>query len=373
MSDAPILRVLHCIHSLSGGGAERQLCLLANASHEQGMQAGIFSVSEVGQSMTDRHIERFLLSDEKKYPVKMADELSDVVQRFAPDVIHAWLPAPMNIAVLRVAHQHRIPVVASYRNRRTFDSWQRIPDFIAMLLWADRIVANNPAKQSSLFYRKLFKAKNGVEIPNAVKVPYFKRSYPRGDASRKRFIFVGRLTEQKNWRTLLAAFTKLSKSADVSPDWELLLCGDGEDRQELDQIIDANNLGARVNAMGFCDDIYTQIAQADYLVLPSWFEGMPNVVLEAMALGVPCAVSRIPAHEAIFDDSTVAFFEPDSTAQLADILAQVIAGELDLSQISNRVLRFSEEFSAVKMAERYCEVYSELANSKTIINSVEVN
>lgn len=355
-----MLKVLHCIHSLSNGGAERQLCLLANASQAVGMQAEVFCVDKAGHSISNTDIGISVLSDTNRYPLSMRDELIAVVENFSPDVIHTWLPAPMNVAVLSVAGKYKIPAVASYRNRRRFDSWQRIPDFLAMFFWADKIISNNPVSQSSFLYRKLFKYKGGDEISNAVSITDNLKSKENSHSEVKRFIFVGRLTHQKNWHTMIKAFSRLS----VNQPWKLVICGDGEDRQALEEEI--LNLGIKdhVELKGFCDNIYQEISDSDFLLLPSWYEGMPNVVLEAMALGVPCGVSLIPAHESLFDRSIVEFFDPNSVDQLLNVITKVVTDDIDLIKQSKKVLAFSEKFTPQVMAKKYLSVYKILVDNK---------
>jgi len=355
-----MLKVLHCIHSLSNGGAERQLCLLANASGEARMQATLFCVDASGHSVTDKSVAIKVLSDNDKYPYRMREELMAVVEEFDPDVIHTWLPAPMNVAVLSVAAKYGVPAVASYRNRRNFDSWQRIPDFMAMAIWADKIISNNPVSQSSFLYRHLFRHKDGIEIANAVSVNTNLDRKSIVKPEEKRFIFVGRLTHQKNWQTMINAFSKLS--ADQS--WKLIICGDGEDRKKLESLILALELENNVEIKGFCETVYQEIIDSDFLMLPSWYEGMPNVVLEAMALGVPCGVSLIPAHKSLFDSSVVEFFDPGSEDQMLKVITKVISGDIDLIEQSKKVLDFSEKFTPKIMAKNYLSEYEKLIDNK---------
>lgn len=355
-----MLKVLHCIHSLSNGGAERQLCLLANASQQAGMQAKVFCVDATGHTITDQNVGITVLADVDSYPLSMRDELKVLVEDFAPDVIHTWLPAPMNVAVLSVAGKFKIPAVASYRNRRRFDSWQRIPDFLAMVFWADKIISNNPVSQSSFFYRKLFNNKNGCEIANAVSVSNNLERRESIWQEEKRFIFVGRLTAQKNWHTMISAFARLS----ASQPWRLTICGDGEDRQKLEETILTLGIEDNIEIKGFCENVYQEISDSDFLILPSWYEGMPNVVLEAMALGVPCGVSLISAHQSLFDSSVVEFFDPASEDQMLNVITKVVTGDIDLIEQSKKVLAFSEKFTPKVMADNYFTEYEKLVDNK---------
>jgi starch synthase (maltosyl-transferring) len=94
-------------------------------------------------------------------------------------------------------------------------------------------------------------------------------------------LFVGRLDLQKGLATLLDAAERIVAER---PDWRLVLVGDGPERPWLERRLAGNPvLAAQVRWLGRRDDVPALLKMADALVLPSLFEGMPNVVLEAMA------------------------------------------------------------------------------------------
>jgi glycosyltransferase involved in cell wall biosynthesis len=103
-------------------------------------------------------------------------------------------------------------------------------------------------------------------------------------------ISVGRLHRQKRVDVLLDAFSKLLTSREAA----LWICGDGYLRSHIEHKVCADGLADRVSLLGFCPNPYPLIRQADLFVLTSDYEGMPNALIEAMALGVPCVATRCP-------------------------------------------------------------------------------
>ena len=131
------------------------------------------------------------------------------------------------------------------------------------------------------------------------------------------FLFVGRLRIRKGVEVLLEAMKRL-------PDARLLIAGDGEHRASLERRAAELELGAAVRFLGRCDASRVRglLRRARALVVPSIYEGMPLVVLEAMEAGVPViasAVSGIP--EVVEDGETGWLVPPEEPAALADALA----------------------------------------------------
>ena len=98
-----------------------------------------------------------------------------------------------------------------------------------------------------------------------------------------RFVAAGRLHPQKGFDRLIRALILFK------PDykWNLTIYGEGAQRAELQSLIDQNNLGAQIHLAGLVDEPWADYAQADVFLLPSRWEGLPNVALESLAVGTP--------------------------------------------------------------------------------------
>ena len=100
----------------------------------------------------------------------------------------------------------------------------------------------------------------------------------------------GRLRPQKDFRTLIKAFACVLEYADA----RLVIMGGGDERQSLEALVAEKGLSERIAFLGAVDNPYAHMARADVFVLPSLWEGFPNVLVEAMASGVPVISTDCP-------------------------------------------------------------------------------
>ena len=121
-------------------------------------------------------------------------------------------------------------------------------------------------------------------IPNAINPDFIKEPY-RNDR-KKTIVTAGRLTEQKNHVLLLKAFAKICQKF---PDYQLVIYGGGGNlKNKIVETVKQLNIEDRVIMPGYTTNIGDKIKDASLFVLSSDFEGMPNALMEAMALGLPC-------------------------------------------------------------------------------------
>ena len=139
-----------------------------------------------------------------------------------------------------------------------------------------------------------------------------------------RLVCVGRLSAQKGFSLLLRAIARLDHE-----DLQLRIVGDGELRPELEAQIAALGLGERVTLLGAgsAEDVRREIAQARALVLPSFAEGLPVVLMEALALGRPVIATRIAGIPELVDDRCGWLIAAGSEEELARALDRALACE----------------------------------------------
>ncbi len=277
--------VLFIIPSLSNGGAERVVCNLANSLCLKYNIKVIYFYSTTHEYVFDKNVELInlfnatkeeFLSIKKSKRIKM---LKQAIKRVDPNVIFPFLNhvciysffATFNTKYLkRVVFTERInPKYLNFKSR-----------FIKKLLlntFIKRFVVQNEGEKH--FYNKRIQRKTCI-IPNQLNNNYF--SYKKEYSNElKTFIGIGRLSDQKNFSMLIKAFSKIDK------DCRLLIYGQGEEKENLQTLIKSLKLENKVFLMGHKNNIGEIYNDADAFVMPSKFEGMPNALLESLAIGLP--------------------------------------------------------------------------------------
>jgi colanic acid/amylovoran biosynthesis glycosyltransferase len=176
-------------------------------------------------------------------------------------------------------------------------------------------------------------------------------------AKRTRLICVGRLSPEKGHLGLLEAFANmLARGIDA----ELVLVGDGPEKEKIEQTRSRLNLSGKVRLAGLLaeDATLAEIADADILVLPSFMEGLPVVLMEAMALGIPVVATRVAGiPELIVDEQSGLLFSPANWDELAEKLSRLCSNPPLRSRLGDagkeRVLRSHNVADAFNPLTRY--------------------
>ena len=174
--------------------------------------------------------------------------------------------------------------------------------------------------------------------------------------------YIGQLIPRKGLDTLLHAFREL----DV-PGKRLCIVGEGPQRRELELLADRIGEKDRVHFFGFRDDRIALMKCFDVFVLPSRLEGIPRCLLEAMAARVPVVASDIPGCRALVEDKvTGMLFSVDDHVGLATKLRLLLKDDNLRDSVANAGYGLvRRNYSAETMAERYTELYLDLASTRS--------
>ena len=174
----------------------------------------------------------------------------------------------------------------------------------------------------------------------------------------KSLICVGRLSPEKGQAGLLRAFADLRQRHDGLL---LTLVGDGPEKEELETLAADLNLKNAVSFAGRLSEGETleEIAASDILVLPSFMEGLPIVLMEAMALGVPVVASRVAGIPELVEDGIGGLlFAPSDWAGLEACIGRLLTDEaLGRSLTENGKAKVAAEFDARKSAEQLSDLF----------------
>lgn len=284
------MRIALTIGGLVFGGAERVMSNIANYLVEQDNEVMLIAVHnrEPAYELDSRIVLVNGLDWKGKLSfVKVCAEYRKKVREFKPDIILSFL-TQINEFVLIATLGLRIPVVVSERNDPEHSATTKMRKIIRRMLYpmASGVVFQT---DDAMHYFDDLKLKSKQVIPNPVYIEeeLIGLSFDR----KKEIITAGRLFEAKNQKMLIEAFSKIAKDY---PEYILTVYGEGELRRELETQIRSLQLQDKVFLPGSTKELHMKMKKAELFVLSSDFEGMPNVLMEAMACGMACISTDCP-------------------------------------------------------------------------------
>jgi glycosyltransferase involved in cell wall biosynthesis len=357
------VRILHCVPSMAGGGAERQLTYLAREHVRAGWDVHVALIHEgpnfARLEETGAVIHRIHAFG--NHDPFILWRLLQLLRSVQPDVVQCWL-LQMEVFGGMAASLSGTPWVFSERAAPEaypsgFKNWLR--DTVASR--AAAIVSNSFIGDE--YWRT--RAADGIKrvvIPNGLPLAEIAAAPIVAVDAVERPAFdlllaAGRFEPEKNLETLIRAIHLLPHTRQLLA----ILCGDGSLRTAMEEMIARETLSHRVRLSPYASDLWGLMKRADLLVAPSLFEGSPNVVLEAMACGCPLIVSDIPAHREILDDQSAVFVNPASPAQLASAIEETLSDPGGRARRARAAHERVQQHSVAVVAQRYSEVYSEVS------------
>lgn len=294
--DKRIMKIAFLIQDCTTvGGTERVTCCLASEMARQGHEVSVVSVFGRGGKP---HFEidgrvRFVVACGEKYGlqmskvermmliVRMTREMRDNEILKDADVVIAQKFLAALIAV-KAGYRHKLIIGDHYPYRLYSQPLLRYRDLIYKKAKAV-VVLTEGCRQEFVNH-----GVNRVEVIGNM-VPIAERD--RGEEREKKIVAVGRLSEEKGFDSLIQAVAGVKSRIEG---WSVEICGEGEQRGRLEEMIKESGLEGKVVLRGRVDDVAEEYRRASFGVVPSRYEGFSLVLLEAAAMGLPMVAFDCP-------------------------------------------------------------------------------
>ncbi len=294
-----IKKVLFHINSLGKGGAERVVSVLADEMSAQGIEVLLatewkakdeYSVSEkVHRFHVGLKEEEESLSGAKKRSIR-EKRLRGLFIKEKPEVVFSFC-RNANYRAILASRGTGVPVIYSVRSDPSVDYASQKQKILSSVLYKKAAGGVFQTTDARDYFPEEIRANSKI-ILNPVDKKYEKTLSPK--ERRKAIVAVGRFHDAKDHMTLIRGFERVMEKF---PEYNLELYGDRSEDNTVFQVkehVKAHKLGDRVLFMGNHDDLENCIADAALFVLSSKYEGMPNALMEAMVMGLPCIATDCP-------------------------------------------------------------------------------
>ena len=281
-----------------------------------------------------------------------------------------------NLLAIPLAWLVGIPVrLATHRGRiYGFPHWQEklhawlINSGIATALLAVSESTKMDAVEEGVAPEHIIVIPNGVDLPEVNKeIGNHLRQVLGINPNQCMFFYAGRLNYEKGPDLLLQAFSKV---IEVTPDAKLVLAGDGPLRTELESLVRQLDIENNVVFLGVRNDVPAMMMGADVFVLSSRSEGMPNAVLEAMALSTPVVAFNVGGVKELLQDGlTGRLSSPDNPDALAMAMIELAMNGDERKELALAGKKFVDEnYKLDKISKRYEDLLSSLLHQEAESN-----
>ncbi|MBR2722400.1 MAG: glycosyltransferase [Clostridia bacterium] len=282
--------VVFAIGSLHGGGAERVVSVWSSALAQKGYRVSVLVYSRMeneyplDESVTVVPIASSMEACDAMSKVQRLRAFRVALKKLKPSVLISFLPE-IQVYVALASFGLRIPRVETIRN----NPWRVSilgTKFGKLWLWCFktcRALIVQSEDQKPFFSEAV--QKKSIVIPNPINSLYSEHVKDKYDAASHKIVAAGRLSAQKNYKMMIDAIKLVSHEYE---DVFLEIYGTGKLEEQISSYIKEQGLSSNISLMGRSNELYRVYQNADLYMMSSDYEGMPNALMEAMAIGLPC-------------------------------------------------------------------------------------
>jgi glycosyltransferase involved in cell wall biosynthesis len=355
------VRITSVIGSLGGGGAERNMVRLSGAMAERGHEVTLLTTDPDTRDVYEvpAAVRRVRADPASHLSCRWFDLACQRRRRAAlrrsllatqPDLVLTFLDT-VNIGVLLALWADDVPVIVS---ERTDPRHHSIGPRWSLLRWlayprAARVVM---LAEESMEWAARFWPRWCIE---SIANPVFPAQRAAGAARRSAghvVLGVGRLQSEKGFDLLIRAFASL---ADQFPDWQLVIFGEGPERNALTDLAHSLGVASRIRLAGPTSDPFVGVGNEDLFVFSSRYEGFGMALAEAMAAGMPVVSFDCPSGPGriVRHDIDGLLVPPEDVRALAGAMHRLMADPAARARLAARAPEVTERYSPTHIFDRW--------------------
>jgi glycosyltransferase involved in cell wall biosynthesis len=292
-------KIAFFLPALDGGGAERVFVTLANSLANHGYQVDFVLSNAQGNYLSALDSKIKIIDLGRQHVVASFVGLGRYLRAHKPEIIlsglsnanaavlvatRIFLPSCKTIITQHVNWSQVLTHHPTLKERAVYQLSKILYPLATQIVAVSNGIANEIKKMRNVYPGKIQCIYNPVVTPELLELSEQPPSHPwLLNKDEPVLIGVGRLVEQKDFETLIRAYYRVQKQITC----KLLILGEGPERQKLENLVQELDLTSKIDLPGFASNPYTNMTHSDLFVLSSQFEGLPTVLIEAMACGCP--------------------------------------------------------------------------------------
>lgn len=359
------MKILYVITGLGLGGAERVVCDLADKMYEKGYEVKIiYLTGDVLTMPVYKEIEliKINLNNLMSIP-KTYLGLSKFIKCYQPDIVHAHM---VHANILTRLVRMATPIKKLICTAHNSDEGGSLRMTLYRLTHNLADVTTNVSNTATIsFEEKKAVPKNGmITIYNGVNLNKFKYNSSAREEINLEFtlqpeiniiLAVGRFNKQKNYPNLLNAVRILKEKTNLP--FVLLIAGDGELRENIEELIKELKLKDNVILLGRRSDIPKLMSACNIFVLSSDYEGLPTVLIEALACQAHVVSTDVSGAREIVGEDFGKIVQINDSHALANAIYDISLNNTSRNVLGNTYV--NQKFNLEKVADNWISIYNE--------------
>ncbi|MBT8318066.1 MAG: glycosyltransferase [Lutibacter sp.] len=357
-------KILFIINGLGYGGAETHLLRLSNALLLKGWNVSLLTLTDnlSLEDELDSSIKHYKINLNKKF--KLINNLRAVIKIVKleqPTIIHSHLFQSNVLSRFIKFFNSKIKIVNTTHCVYDNENILGLSPYVIYKLTKNWVNFHTAVSKESLHYlieKKSIKNKKSLHIVNGLIVEAYKKTKIVQPNKVFRWLSIGRLIPVKNYKSLIIACKNLINKSNK---FQLDIAGEGFEKSMLEELIKENKLEKYVRLIGISDNVPKLLSNYNAFVISSNSEGLPMVLLEAMASSLPVVSTNVGEISSILKASKGGYVvEPKNTIELSQIMYNVMKLNNEELKVlgKNNLTYVKEKFDINTIVNNWIKIYN---------------